>query len=146
MIQVQHITHGFDRLTQNDVLEGARIGKHDAQREKDLRKAFLRELDTMVRLRSPHTVNVYGAVTSLPDRLILVMELLTGGDLRTMLKTSEQPLPEERSRKIIRDICAGMAFLHSKATVHGDLKSANILLDARGRAKVCILLWSLGLS
>ncbi|CAM9391607.1 unnamed protein product, partial [Sphacelaria rigidula] len=109
----------------------------DAPREKSQRKAFLRELDAMVRLRSPHTVNVYGAVTSQPDRLILVMELLAGGDLRNMLKNCEQPLPEEKSRQIIRDICVGMAFLHSKATVHGDLKSANILLDARGRAKVC---------
>ncbi|CAN0045701.1 unnamed protein product, partial [Hapterophycus canaliculatus] len=100
------------------------------------RKAFLRELDIMIRLRSPHTVNVYGAITSLPDRLVLVMELLAGGDLRTLLKNCKQPLPEIQSRQIIRDICAGMAFLHSKATVHGDLKSANILLDGRGRAKV----------
>ncbi|CBJ30083.1 putative CTR1-like protein kinase/ leucine rich repeat-containing protein [Ectocarpus siliculosus] len=108
----------------------AKVGK------KIQRKAFLRELDAMIRLRHPHTVNVYGAITSLPDRLILVLELLPGGDLRTMLKNSEQPLPEEQSRQIIKDICAGMAFLHSKSTVHGDLKSANILLDARGRAKI----------
>ncbi|CAM9474613.1 unnamed protein product [Laminaria digitata] len=102
------------------------------------RRAFLRELDAMIRLRSPHTVNVYGAVTSLPDRMVLVMELLAGGDLRTLLKNSNKqpPLPEERSRRIIRDICAGMAFLHSKDCVHGDLKSANVLLDGAGRAKI----------
>ncbi len=90
----------------------------------------------MMRLRGPNTVNVFGAVTSLPDRMVLVMELMPNGDLRTLLKNSEQPLPEERSRQIIRDICAGMAFLHSKGAVHGDLKSANVLLDGTGRAKV----------
>lgn len=99
-------------------------------------KAFLREVDAMVRLRSPYTVNVFGAVTSLPDRLIIVMELLAGGDLRTLIKKSAHPLPEEQARQIVGDICAGMAFLHGKETVHGDLKSANVLLDSAGRAKV----------
>lgn len=36
------------------------------------RRAFMRELEAMKRLRGPHTVTIYGAVTSLPDRLILV--------------------------------------------------------------------------
>ncbi|CBJ27854.1 conserved unknown protein [Ectocarpus siliculosus] len=109
---------------------------HNAAAKKAERKAFLRELDAMIRLRSPHIVNIYGAITSLPDRLILVMELLAGGDLRAMLKNSEQPLPKDKCRQIIQDVCVGMAFLHGKATVHGDLKSANVLLDDRGRAKI----------
>lgn len=49
---------------------------------------------------------------------------------------AEEPLPEDQVRRIILDVCAGMAFLHGKETVHGDLKSANILLDGTGRAKV----------
>ncbi|CAM9940311.1 unnamed protein product, partial [Ectocarpus sp. 13 AM-2016] len=95
----------------------------------------------MIRLRSLHTVNVYGAMTSLPNRLVLVMELLAGGDLRSVLKRAEHPLPEAQCRQII-EVCAGMAFLHSKATVHGDLKSSNILLDGRGRAKANWGLWN----
>ncbi|CAN0311488.1 unnamed protein product, partial [Hapterophycus canaliculatus] len=106
------------------------------RREKNQRRAFLRELEAMIRLRSLNTVNVFGAATSLPDRMVLVMELMPNGDLRTLLKNSEQPLPEEQVRHIIGDICAGMAFLHSKKTVHGDLKSANVLLDGAGRAKI----------
>ncbi|CAM9886444.1 unnamed protein product, partial [Scytosiphon promiscuus] len=99
-------------------------------------KRTLSQLEAMIRLRSPNTVNVYGAVTSLPDRMVLVMELLVGGDLLTLLRKSAEPLPEERCRRIIEDICTGMAFLHSKNTIHGDLKSANVLLDGDGRAKV----------
>ncbi|CAM9095757.1 unnamed protein product, partial [Hapterophycus canaliculatus] len=110
------------------------------QRETSQRRAFLQELKAMIRLRSPNTVNVYGAVTSLPDRMVLVMELLVGGDLLTLLRKSTEPLPEKQSRRIIGDICTGMAFLHSKNTVHGDLKSANVLLDGDGRAKVIIVI------
>lgn len=90
----------------------------------------------MRRLQSPNTVTVFGAMTSLPDRMVLVMELLVGGDLHTFLRKSANPLPEEQARRIIGDICNGMAFLHSEQTVHGDLKSPNVLLDGDGRAKV----------
>lgn len=100
------------------------------------RASFLSELQTKIRLRSPHTVNVYGAITSQRDRLVLVMELLTGGDLFSFLKHAEARLPQARARQIIEDVCAGMAFLHGKNAVHGDLKSPNILLDGEGRAKV----------
>ncbi|CAM9206277.1 unnamed protein product [Ectocarpus sp. 12 AP-2014] len=110
--------------------------ENQEQRETRQRRGFLRELEAMIRLRSPNTVNVFGAVTSSPDRMVLVMELLPNGDLLSLLKRSTKPLPEERSRQIIGDICAGMAFLHGKHTVHGDLKSANVLLDGDGRAKI----------
>lgn len=100
------------------------------------RKAFWQELQAMIRLNSPHTVHLYGAITSRQDRLVLVMELLPGGDLRGLLKDATEPLPEEHARRIISDICAGISFLHKKDTIHGDLKSPNVLFDAAGRAKV----------
>lgn len=106
------------------------------QRQRSHHRSFMRELESMTRLRSPHTIQVYGAITSLTDRYILVMELLSGGDLSTFLRRADEPLADENTRQIIRDICAGMTFLHSKQTIHGDLKSANVLLDGAGRAKV----------
>ena len=106
------------------------------EQAKRQRASLLLELQAMMRLRSPHTVNVYGAITSLKDKLVLVMELLTGGDLRSLLKHSKERIPEPQARRIIQDVCAGITFLHSKRAVHGDLKSANVLLDGEGRAKV----------
>lgn len=132
-----HVAHDRGAVSEIDELEESVTSSHSkTQREQNQRRAFLRELEAMIRLQSPHTVNVYGAVTCLPDRLILVMELLSGGDLRTLLSSCDQPFPEEQSRQIIGDVCSGMTFLHSKDTVHGDLKSANVLLGGGGRAKV----------
>lgn len=93
----------------------------------------------MTRLSSPHTVHVYGAITSRSDRLVLVMELLSGGDIRAFLKGAKEPIPMDITRRFVGDICAGMAFLHSKRTVHGDLKAANILLDGAGRVKASVI-------
>lgn len=64
------------------------------------------------------------------------MELLVGGDLRMFLKNADEPLAEAHARRIMGDVCAGMVFLHGKETAHGDLKSANVLFDGAGRAKV----------
>ncbi|CAM9704764.1 unnamed protein product [Ectocarpus sp. 12 AP-2014] len=96
--KVQDVAHGFDRLGQDYV---SSRGEHDTQQLQKQRKAFFHELDVMTRLRSPHTVNVYGAITSLPSRLVLVMELLAGGDLRSVLKRAEHPLPGAQCRQII---------------------------------------------
>lgn len=77
--------------------------------------------------------------------LWLAMELLPGGSLRQRLQRSAPggtrrgqllPLGWKAVRGIVKDVCAGMAFLHGEAFVHGGLSSTNVLLDARGRAKV----------
>ncbi|CAM9565340.1 unnamed protein product [Ectocarpus sp. 6 AP-2014] len=129
VLQIKHgVVEGYDV----DADEPRKL----TESEKQLRKTCLREVDAMIRLRSPHTVHVYGQITSSQHGLVLVMELLVGGDLRMLLRSSGQPLPEEQSRRIITDICAGMTFLHRKETIHGDLKPANVLLDGNGRAKI----------
>lgn len=130
--QVLQIKHGLGGVDDG----GADGPSTMTDSEKRQRKAWLRELEAMIRLRSPHIVHVFGKIASRKDRLVLVMELLVGGDLRLLLKKSKPRLPEEQCRGIIGDVCAGMAFLHSKDTVYGDLKSANVLLDGDGRAKV----------
>ncbi|CAM9669528.1 unnamed protein product, partial [Laminaria digitata] len=126
------VTDGELSLGSNKTSKASRaLRSQDRQR-----KAFMRELEAMKRLRGPHTVHIYGAITSSKSRLVLVMELLPGGDLRYKLRKAREPLEGGVLRGIVRDVCSGMAFLHSKKTVHGDLKSANVLFDAAGRAKI----------
>ena len=136
-----HVSNDLAKRSENDVLDGSTGGQVERRRVSSQRKAFLLELDAMIRLRSPYTVNVYGAVTVMHDRLVLVMELLSGGDLGTLLSNCDHPLPKQKSCQIIGDIFTGMAFLHSKDFVHGDLKSANVLLDGAGRVKVMDWYW-----
>ncbi|CAM9140127.1 unnamed protein product [Ectocarpus sp. 4 AP-2014] len=110
-------------------------GSARMERASSKQEEFMQEVDMMYHLKSPHTVLLHGVITSHRDRLELVMELLRQ-DLGTYLRNTKEPLPEEDSRRIIGDICAGMAFLHENHTIHGDLKSANVLLDKSDRAKI----------
>ncbi|CAM9188952.1 unnamed protein product [Choristocarpus tenellus] len=101
-----------------------------------LKTTFAKELHVMVLLRSEYTVNVYGAITKSPGRLVLLMEFMEGGDLRSLLSKDSAPLEEHFSHTLTLDIALGMEYLHSKGMIHGDLKSANILLNNKNQAKI----------
>mmetsp|Transcript_12591 Transcript_12591/g.14690 ORF Transcript_12591/g.14690 Transcript_12591/m.14690 type:complete len:429 (-) Transcript_12591:9-1295(-) len=81
-------------------------------------------------------VTEYYEAYHVDNRLYIMMELCEAGslsDLRDHCGFFEE--------NFVRDICAqvllGLEFLHSKRVVHRDIKSGNILLNARGQAKLC---------
>ncbi len=61
-----------------------------------------------------------------------VMTLAERGSLAERLKGG--PLPLEEALALFRQIAEALAYVHVKGIRHCDLKPANILLDARGRA------------
>ena len=113
-----------------------RRAEQKASLEARRRQIFLREVETMKKLRDANVVRIYGGVVSARDRLVLVMELLPAGSLRHRLKRAKRKLSERTLRRILADVCSGMAFLHAQTFVHGGFKSTNVLFDAGGRAKV----------
>jgi len=95
---------------------------------------FEREALMMANLAHPNVVRVYdrGIVDGRP---YLVMEYVEGGDLRQRM-TSEQPMPLEETRSVLRDVSTALEFLHGEGILHRDLKPENILIDDLGVAKV----------
>ena len=95
---------------------------------------FEREALMMANLAHPNVVRVYdrGIVEGRP---YLVMEYVEGGDLRQRM-TSEQPMPLDETRSVLRDVCTALEFLHAEGILHRDLKPENILIDDQGVAKV----------
>ena len=57
------------------------IEADDKERTRKQRSAFLMELQHMRELKSPHIVNAFGIITSIENKLVLVMEFMPGGDL-----------------------------------------------------------------
>jgi len=55
------------------------------------------------------------------------MAFIEGKDLNQLLK-EEQPLPLERSLKIVRQLCEALDAAHSEGVVHRDFKPQNVLV------------------
>ncbi|CAI0470348.1 unnamed protein product [Linum tenue] len=83
-------------------------------------------------MRHPNLVTLIGAC---PEAWTLVYEFLPNGSLEDRLscRDNSPPLSWQTRIRIVTELCSVLIFLHSSkphSIVHGDLKPANILLDA----------------
>uniref|UniRef100_A0A0E0CN67 RING-type E3 ubiquitin transferase n=1 Tax=Oryza meridionalis TaxID=40149 RepID=A0A0E0CN67_9ORYZ len=89
---------------------------------------FCREVEAMGRARHPNLVTLVGAC---PEARAVVHEFVPGGSLEDRLAGAAPPLPWHALCGVAHRACSALAFLHStqpRATVHGDVRPANILL------------------
>ena len=105
----------------------------DAQGRKDYHKRFFLEAKAAGKLTHPHIVTTYDFGEE-DDFAYLAMELLEGDDLRTRMK--EGPLAIADSVDIAQQVADGLGFAHERGVVHRDIKPGNIMLLARGQAKI----------
>ncbi len=92
------------------------------------------------RLSHPNVLALYHYFED-DDRVYLVMELCAKGEVYTLLRRRREAgqatiLSEAEGRSILRDVVAGLRFLHSSGIIHRDLKLSNILLSEGGQAKI----------
>lgn len=105
---------------------------------KAIRRDFIREMRTLSKLRHPCIVGVMGAIMEPNEVPTLIMEWMSLGSLGDLLQNESMVLTGETLLPMLQDIASGVRFLHSAnpTIIHGDIKSNNILVDARFHAKV----------
>jgi hypothetical protein len=97
--------------------------------------AFQREARLLANVPSAHVVHVYAAGT-FRQRCWMALEYLSGGDLAHWTRRHGTP-PWSLAARWLRDALEGLSALHHAAgVVHGDIKPANLLLDAAQRVKI----------
>ncbi|KAJ4304109.1 Protein kinase [Collariella sp. IMI 366227] len=67
--------------------------------------------------------------------LWVVMEYMEGGALTDVIENNPV-ITEEQISTICLETCQGLEHLHSQNIIHRDIKSDNVLLDARGNVKI----------
>jgi serine/threonine-protein kinase len=107
-----------------------RVGDSGARRA---HASFLREVDAISALRSPHTVELYDFGVTDDDCYYYVMEQLDGLDLEGLTRR-HGPLPAERVIYLMQQICSSLAEAHRRGLVHGDVKPANLFACCLGES------------
>ncbi|GAP89693.2 putative STE STE20 PAKA protein kinase [Rosellinia necatrix] len=69
------------------------------------------------------------------SELWVVMEYMEGGALTDVIDNNPI-ITEEQISTICLETCRGLQHLHSQNIIHRDIKSDNVLLDARGNVKI----------
>jgi serine/threonine protein kinase len=84
-------------------------------------------------LQLGRVVTVPRSIVEEPDRWVVVLEYLWGGDLfdRIMIKGF---VSEADMRPVVRDIARSLQALHEHGVLHRDIKPENVLFRVKGRA------------
>ncbi len=98
------------------------------------RERFLLEARTVSVLDHPNIATLYDLGTSAEGRLFLVMAFYPGETLRRRL--ARGPLEVLEAVELAMQVGRGLAHAHQAGIVHRDVKPANVLITARGEAKI----------
>jgi serine/threonine protein kinase len=103
---------------------------------KEMQRSFKDEVEVMTALRHPNVV-LFMAASTKPPRMCIVMEFMSLGSLYDLIHNELIPdIPLALKVRLGLQAAKGMHFLHSSGIVHRDLKSLNLLLDAKWNLKV----------
>lgn len=101
---------------------------------------FLAEINSLLKFRQKNIIMLSGCSVDGPIPC-LVYEYMVNGSLQDRLecKNNTKPLSWSIRHGVLKDAAAGLQYLHTvdeKPLIHGDIKSANILLGAHYEAKI----------
>ena len=102
--------------------------------DKKSEKSINGEREFLSFLHHPFIVNMHYAFQD-SDNLYLVMDLLTGGDLRYHC-SRYRIFSEEQTRFFLACIIHSLNYIHKNNVIHRDIKPENLVLDDKGY--VCI--------
>src|SRR5688572_2255051 len=121
-----------DRVLDDTV--AIKVLRSDVASEPEMARRFRSEirLARKVRHRNVCGIHEYGEDGALR---FIAMEFIEGVDLRHVLTRSGAPLPEE-AFEISIQLAQGLHAIHEAGIIHRDLKTPNIMRDARGHVRL----------
>jgi predicted ATPase len=106
---------------------------HPKMTQPDILERFKREGEALRQLNHPNIVKMLDAVEE-DAQHYLVMEYVTGGDLKALLDDGNLPL--ERVLNLAIDLADALTRAHRLGIIHRDLKPANVLIANDGTLRL----------
>ena len=101
--------------------------------DRDARARLTREAQAASRLSHPNIATIYELNLDCAEPF-MAMELVSGKTLREVLR--ESTMTPATLRPTAKEIAEGLREAHRRGVVHHDIKPGNVMLDARGCAKL----------
>ena len=122
-----------DRVLEEEI--AIKVLRADVARSPDMARRFRSEirLARKVTHRNVCRIHEYGEDQGLR---YISMELIEGVDLKKVIRERKGGLPEPEAFELSIQIARGLQAIHEVGIVHRDLKTANIMRDARGVVKL----------
>jgi serine/threonine protein kinase len=111
----------------------------------DFRSRFQREARVSARLKNEHITRVIDVGVWQGHVPYMVMDHLTGTDLRQVLRT-HGPLPIPMALDYTVQVCEGIAEAHVNGVVHRDLKPSNVFITRRPDGADLVKILDFGIS
>jgi len=97
----------------------------------------LRELRILQMCHHPNIVNLKQVVTGTKVNSIFLVFEYVEHDVARLVDNMRSPFTEAEIKCLILQLLEAVAFLHEHCVTHRDLKLSNLLLNNRGRLKLC---------
>eukprot|EP00949_MAST-11_sp_MAST-11-sp1_P001202 g1202.t1 len=102
--------------------------------EESMRHSLLQEIETLKTLDHPNIVRVYETFQQPDDDVLMVMELLHGGELFDwILHQPDYRFIEPDARSIVLQILDAIKYLHNNNIVHRDIKLENFMFASKDK-------------
>jgi len=112
------------------------IDKKEASNETESEKRLRTEVDILKRVKHENIVGLRD-IYETSEKLYLVMELVTGGELFDKI-VEKGSYSEREASIIVRKILSAIQYLHSCGIAHRDLKPENLLLRSENDTEVML--------
>lgn len=93
---------------------------------------FYTEIKTLRSLQHPNIIQLYDVFIT-EDKIYIIMELMSGGELFDYV-VQKGTLTEEEASRIVRKVTSALVYMHSKNVIHRDMKPENLLLAHKPRS------------
>jgi serum/glucocorticoid-regulated kinase 2 len=102
--------------------------------DKKSERSIRYEKQLLSQMNHPFIVNMYYSFQD-SENLYLIMDLLTGGDLRYHISRYKK-FNEEQTKFFVACILLGLDYIHTNNIIHRDIKPENLVLEERGYVRI----------
>lgn len=135
-----HVQQGHKRAVK--MIDVKKFLQFQSKRESQL--SLSSEAELLTSLSHPGIVKFYEWFQT-SSQLYLIMELMEGGDLLQSI-LEDGHFVELQARRLFKEVCEAVKYLHDKNVVHRDLKPENILLTTKDREEMIPKIADFGLA